>query len=598
MPKIQKEFQIKSYKVKNTNQYSVDFDGTNDYIITAYNAALNPSSFTVEAWVKVEGGANTFRTILSSRNISAGNGFGYILYATDTNKYSLWTGTGGASFSKVDSASTIKLNAWTHVAGTFSAGTLKIYVNGVLAGKAAGTYSANTTRGLLIGAGVNETPLNFYFNGKIDEVKIWNYAMTDSQIKSNFFKKSLPKTTGLVAYYELDTGSGTTAFDSSLSGINGTLTNGPSWSTDFQPLYLKTFAGRFPVYEFSSFSSTINSGLSDATIKLPKKFDNYGKDNEVDYNNQIEVYVFDKEKPGGQKIYSGYILGDKATVDTSESVEVQIAGYVSKLTRDRVQNSSNQYKFTYTSAEHGAQIKKILDDYKLNNPAVDISYTDSSIVNTSLPARTLAVSTTEYLDAINAVAKMAGAGFYYFIDADNVFNFKAISTNPDHYFTFEKDIASISINRSIANTFNELLFAAGTTGYSNKDTASQIEYGRLVTANQDNRYTDANSINSFISSYLEVNKDPFVSLSLTIIDSNYNKKGYDIESIQVGQTFKIRNYDGNSELDSLNIITNLTYNDTYITVESQNIMEYLEREIFELKNSQSQINISDGPITY
>jgi hypothetical protein len=268
------------------------------------------------------------------------------------------------------------------------------------------------------------------------------------------------------------------------------------------------------------------------------------------------------------------------------------------LTRDRVENASGQFKFTYSAAEHGQQIKNILNDYKRNNPGVDLSYTSTSIVNTALPTRTLKVSTTEYLDAINAVAKMAGATFYYFIDADNIFNFKQISTTPDHYFTFEKDIAEIRIERSIANTFNELLFATGTTGYSNRDTSSQIEYGRLINVKQDSRYSDANSINSFISSYIAVNKNPFVSLDLTVIDSNYNIKGYDIESIQVGQTFKLRNYSGNDELDGLHIITHLTYNDTSISIQSQDVKEYLEREIFDLANSQSQINISDGPVTY
>lgn len=594
MPKIQKQFQLKSYKVKNNNLASVLFDGTNDYITIPHNGAFNTAAAsTVEAWIKVNNYTG-FNMIITKTvgNGSTNNAFELRTEQTTGRLQFLWYDT---ALRTLTTGNAVGLNTWVHVAATRGGGFAKVYINGNLEISGFAGNSTTNTSAIFLGS---RNDLANWMNGRIDEVRLWNVERTQAEIQASYAKRALNNSFGLVGDWRLDTGSGTTAFDSSTTAVNGTLTNGASWSADIQPIYSKTFAGYFPVYEFSSFSSTINSGLSDATLKLPKKFDNYGKGVEVDYNNELQVFVFDKENPEGKKIYTGYMLGDTATVSDLESVEIKVAGYISKLTRDYVKNASNQFKFTYTSAEHGQQIKNILNDYRRNNPGVDLTYTSTSIVNTGLPARTLAVSTTQYLDAINAVAKMAGANFYYFIDADNIFNFKQISTTPDHYFTFEKDIAEIKIERSIANTFNELLFASGTTGYSNRDTTSQIEYGRLVDVKQDSRYSDANSINTYISSYLEVNKNPFVSLDLTVIDSNYNIKGYDIESIQVGQTFKLRNYNGNDDIDGLHIITHLTYNDTSISIRSQDVSEYLEREIFNLANSQEQINLGDGPVTY
>ena len=76
-------------------------------------------------------------------------------------------------------------------------------------------------------------PRSDFFAGKIDEVRIWNTARTQAEIKANMFNKSLAdNASGLVAYYRFNEGSGTTAGNSctNTSSIDGTLTNGPTWA--------------------------------------------------------------------------------------------------------------------------------------------------------------------------------------------------------------------------------------------------------------------------------------------------------------------------------------------------------------------------------
>ena len=70
------------------------FNGTNEYVHVPFAGALNPASFTVEAWAFVTGGQGTFRSLVTSRDYAAGNARGYVLYAGNDNKWQFWTGNG------------------------------------------------------------------------------------------------------------------------------------------------------------------------------------------------------------------------------------------------------------------------------------------------------------------------------------------------------------------------------------------------------------------------------------------------------------------------------------------------------------------------
>ena len=72
-----------------------------------------------------------------------------------------------------------------------------------------------------------------YFNGLIDEVRVWNVARTAAQLNTAKGAHLLRNPAGLVAYYRFSEGSGTATADANGVGANaGTLTGGASWSTD------------------------------------------------------------------------------------------------------------------------------------------------------------------------------------------------------------------------------------------------------------------------------------------------------------------------------------------------------------------------------
>jgi uncharacterized repeat protein (TIGR01451 family) len=160
------------------------FDGTNDYVEVPYNAAFNPNgSFTVAAWVKLDGGSS-YRTVLASRGGSPTRG--YNLYVTDADVWQFWLNNGNSDWHMVGTEP-VDYDTWTHVAGLYDNDTqeIRVYVNGQPAGSKSGvTFAPNTQYPLRVGAGTTEQSPAFFFPGSIDEVRVYSEALTQSQIQA------------------------------------------------------------------------------------------------------------------------------------------------------------------------------------------------------------------------------------------------------------------------------------------------------------------------------------------------------------------------------------------------------------------------------
>lgn len=112
------------------------------------------------------------------------------------------------------------LSGWNHIAQTYDGSTQKLYLNGVLV--ASQTLSGEIT------ANANDLLIGDMFNGTIDEVRLWDVARTEEEIRANMCKKLDGDESGLIGYWRLDEGTGTTANDET-GNNNGTLTNSPTW---------------------------------------------------------------------------------------------------------------------------------------------------------------------------------------------------------------------------------------------------------------------------------------------------------------------------------------------------------------------------------
>ncbi|NES20074.1 MAG: LamG domain-containing protein, partial [Symploca sp. SIO3E6] len=189
---------------------------------------LNPAKFTLSCWAKVEGSQGKWRSPVTCR--TDGPQGGYILYAGTNNKWQFWTGN-GQSWVGV-TGSDVVLNTWTHLAATYDGSTMTLYINGEPVGTPGQSkINLNTSHPLRIGAGRTEGNPIYFFNGDITEVRLWDQARSQAEIKQSMNQRLQGDEAGLVGYWPLNEGSGNTAEDKTSNENPGTL-HGVTWKQE------------------------------------------------------------------------------------------------------------------------------------------------------------------------------------------------------------------------------------------------------------------------------------------------------------------------------------------------------------------------------
>ncbi|NCR21969.1 MAG: hypothetical protein GPJ27_08630, partial [Microcystis aeruginosa L111-01] len=221
--------------VENTTQVKYQpsnalyFDGINDSVKVPNSSSLNlVNQWTLEAWI-FRNTTGRIDPIIEKYNWQAGFG-GFNLRVTDTNKL-IANVINGVNANAVESNITINSQQWYHVSATFdgSQKTLKLYVNGVLVGVNTDVtitpISSNVS--LKIGErGDDLQPRYWYFNGQIDDVRVWNITRTQAEIQANLNQKLTGNEQGLVGYWNFEETTGNTVNDLTANKNNGTLING------------------------------------------------------------------------------------------------------------------------------------------------------------------------------------------------------------------------------------------------------------------------------------------------------------------------------------------------------------------------------------
>ncbi|WP_190246228.1 LamG-like jellyroll fold domain-containing protein [Gelidibacter gilvus] len=159
---------------------TVNFDGIDDY--ATFGDAFNRSNnFSFEAWVKPNSVTGT-QTILSKRNAN-NNATGYDLSLNDRTLIFNWNSSG-----TMTSPYDLTTDRWYHVAVTFGDGTYQLFIDGISVASATGaTAPITNTSPFLLGAmdhanSLPNKPVR-YFNGYINEVRIWKATITQDQIR-------------------------------------------------------------------------------------------------------------------------------------------------------------------------------------------------------------------------------------------------------------------------------------------------------------------------------------------------------------------------------------------------------------------------------
>jgi hypothetical protein len=210
---------LTTVKAQTNNALSFS-SASSQYVSVPHSSSINlGSTFTIEAWVNYSGGN---RTIIDKGDYD----FLWQLNPTGNNYMGFYNKNSGWKYS----TSAVSQNTWTHVAITLSGGTLTFYINGAASGTAAVTASQDGNA-MNIGRQQPTACQCNHFNGQMDELRIWDIARTQSQIQSNMNVSLSASSSGLVAYYKFDEGTGSSIADATINANNGTLQNTPTWVT-------------------------------------------------------------------------------------------------------------------------------------------------------------------------------------------------------------------------------------------------------------------------------------------------------------------------------------------------------------------------------
>lgn len=215
---------------------AIRFDGVNDLIDLGniYDDLTFP--FSVSAWVYMDPGNTIPGPIMVSQdNNPLYNGFWFFVGPNMIFiEYGDGRGENLPEYRKGKSATGLNLNGrWVHAAAVVKGiSNIELYINGINVG---GNYQGSSDLAMAsmypadiakIGYFLSNS-VTYRFNGIIDELRVYNTALTENDIRDTMCKRLNGNEAGLIGYWDFDETSGNTVFDRSTRGFNGTLIGSP-----------------------------------------------------------------------------------------------------------------------------------------------------------------------------------------------------------------------------------------------------------------------------------------------------------------------------------------------------------------------------------
>ncbi len=227
------------------------FDGSTNYVNVGTSSIFNfPASFTVEGWMKVSSFNYQWEALVTkgddSWRVARSNSLNYLSFSTN-------------GLSNVDMTGVTNVNDgnWHYFAAVYDGSTKTLYVDGKVdvSTPVTGTLSSSTYP---VYFGENAGHTGRYFNGQLDEIRIWNTARTESQVRGDMFTTLTGAQNGLLGYWQFNDGTGGRVSDT-VSGNDGLIAGTPNWRTSTAPV------GQYGIYDASS--SADSAGPSGSMIK-------------------------------------------------------------------------------------------------------------------------------------------------------------------------------------------------------------------------------------------------------------------------------------------------------------------------------------------
>jgi hypothetical protein len=198
---------------------ALDFNGTSDYVDFGYPAELElTGSRTLSAWIKLDDVGTTYNAIIAKYL------WGSCLF-TDGTRLRGWIAGSEGNASSHSYSGAITPGVWQHVAMTFDVNgdkKIHLYINGEeidheIQTAMVGTPASTSAYKFTIGSNYNS---QYFFDGKIDEVKVFDQSLSKSQILDQF---------ATVLSLNFDENDGSTVHDVRM-GNHGTINDATSWT--------------------------------------------------------------------------------------------------------------------------------------------------------------------------------------------------------------------------------------------------------------------------------------------------------------------------------------------------------------------------------
>ena len=214
------------------SQNALDFDGLDDHVVSVNASSLiaNSSQISLSFWVYPRNpvpGFPDFDGLAGFRDNTVADF--YILQYSSTAVEARFRNSAGINFDILSQG--LQLNTWQQYALTYDGSFLRLFRNGLITDSvsASGVISSTATSfylGNLVFSGTN-----FLLDGQMDEVALWNRALTPQEVLCIYKNKVNTTSTGLQLYYDMNTGiaggnnSGILTIPDISNHINGVLQN-------------------------------------------------------------------------------------------------------------------------------------------------------------------------------------------------------------------------------------------------------------------------------------------------------------------------------------------------------------------------------------
>jgi hypothetical protein len=172
-------------------------DGTN-HLEVPHAPSLDPERFTLELWAYLPADFATSTKavpwlVCKNSNEAADGNYGLIIDRRGVPEAGLNIGGGRDNRFTVEAREPLAVESWSHLAMTYDGDTLRLFVNGRPAGeKHVGRPRKPGTRGLAFGRRQDNSGDGYHFRGAIDEVRLYDRALTAEQIRSRFAQPETP----------------------------------------------------------------------------------------------------------------------------------------------------------------------------------------------------------------------------------------------------------------------------------------------------------------------------------------------------------------------------------------------------------------------